>query len=213
MNAKIEAATLALVVCACGTTAGATRSVEAPEVENESRAVETIDVALLRSESLQRTAECVSSSLPALVQVAPGFRPLDPEDPSSPGMGRSYDIDAVRLGRARPAVALEELLMNVFRPDPMDFVFYKHVDPMPTHSAGAIEEALVQVRSEMSDQEQAAVRTLAARVESCAGDALGFYQIEAGFSDAVGTARHGIALVDEASGEALWLYSVAAWST
>jgi hypothetical protein len=213
MIASVKAAVFILLASACGAPAGASRAVASPEIVVVSPAIETIELADLRSRRLARAAECVAESLSSLRDAAPGFHPLDPEDPSSPGMGRSYEIEAVSLGRATVAAALDELLMNVFQPDPIDFVFYKRVDRMSAHRADAIDEALVQVRAEMSPAEQAAVHSLAVRVEGCVDATITVYELEAGFSDAVGTARHGVALVDEQFDEALWLYSVAAWSS
>lgn len=121
-------------------------------------------------------------------------------------------MDVIPLPQGTVA-SLTSMLGQVFDPDPADFVFYKRVVRLEDRTPGAIAEALLVSREGMSDRERLAVRAFAARVDTCTASSLVFYEVAAGFADAVGTARHGIALVDEGSREALWVYMVEAWST
>lgn len=163
-----------------------------------------------QSESLEQLRLCLDESFTALQRTAPGLHRIDEQAPGR--AGRIYRSKPVRLPPGPSPASLQRMIREMLRPDERDITFYADV-----HSLGGdasdIEASLRLRESRLGAVESAALRMIARRAQRCVdrGD-LVVHRVEAGWADAVGSAFHGIVVVDPATQEGLWLHVFESWT-
>ena len=133
-------------------------------------------------------------------------------DPRARLQERRYELRAFRLGPGELGAALEGMARAHHRPDPTDFVFYARIEPLADPDAAAL-AAAIDCGSPLGPAEHRRRDALAARLaaELAARPSLRAFVVHAGWGDAVGSAFHGVALVDSTGREALWIHAIESW--
>lgn len=164
----------------------------------------------VRDGALRRVKAAVLRPLATVQQAAPGIRPA-PELDGRP-LGRSHRRLETRLGEGSIIERLDRLVLAHARPSPEDFVFYRRIGQLPATTAAEL-AAGFDISSELPPAEAAALEALIAAIQAQLSrePTLRAYALQAGWADAVGALYHGVALVNEAADEVLWIFTEEVW--
>lgn len=198
-------------------TATSTLATAARTVEDDPSAAQLARIAALPRPNSVRAARLSSPSLRAahaeLEGVAGSVRRDAARDREMRRRRHSYDQRAFRLGAADLDAELEANVRAFLRPDPMDLVFYVRVEPLGSPGDASL-IASFSTSDAAVDPDRPLVERLAAVILSLLRDHpdLRAFVLQAGWADAVGSAYHGVLLLDPASREVLWTFATESWS-
>lgn len=164
--------------------------------------------------SLPAIQRRLDPALRAAANAAPGIR----SEPGAGNTGRTYEALARPATAAPPIDMVHAAIASVLVPDPEPFQtgYYREVEPIEVGSVDAIVAALrfeEPAFPETPDEpaaRAALASALAREVAAPASRGRAFFA-RAGWADAEGQSRHGLAFVDPQTGQVLWIYVFELW--
>lgn len=162
------------------------------------------------SGQLDRFVRQLRDEVRAAHRAAPGMRPLPP---AYGGGEVGRDVVARRYPLpTRPTVAarVHALAHRVLRPSPDDLVFYADVAPITT--LAEIEASFAIEGERLSTRERAKLRALFELIaREARSRGLELHRLQAGWADAVGSAHHGVVVLEPGGDVAYWVRLESVW--
>lgn len=162
--------------------------------------------------SLADLRDRLQPRLRAAARAAPGVT----SRPRFGNTGRAYEVQLLRAEPGAPLAMVNAAIEGLLEPapEPFNMGYYQNVEPVGDANVGGFEAALrferpVYPETETEPESRAALATALAR-EAAAAPGLAFFA-RAGWADAEGQSRHGVAFADPHTGEVLWVYVFELW--